>query len=104
MTFGEKIKTARISKHYTQRQLAELINAKHNSISDWEKDKSKPDMDTVELICGALDLSPGYLMDSIKTSAPNSELSDTYTELISLYSKLSEDSQKAIMQILRNLK
>jgi transcriptional regulator with XRE-family HTH domain len=104
MTFGEKIKTARISKHYTQRQLAELINAKHNSISDWEKDKSKPDMDTVELICGVLDLSPGYLMDSVKTSAPNSELSDTYTELIELYSKLSEDSQKAIMQILRNLK
>ena len=104
MTFGEKIKTARISKHYTQRQLAELINAKHNSISDWEKDKSKPDMDTVELICGALDLSPGYLMDSINTSAPNSELSDTYTELIELYSKLSEDSRKAIMQILRNLK
>ena len=104
MTFGEKIKTARISKHYTQRQLAELINAKHNSISDWEKDKSKPDMDTVELICGALDLSPGYLMGNINTSAPNSELSDTYTELIELYSKLSEDSQKAIMQILRNLK
>ena len=104
MTFGEKIKTARISKHYTQRQLAELINAKHNSISDWEKDKSKPDMDTVELICGALDLSPGYLMGSTNTSAPNSELSDTYTELIELYSKLSEDSQKAIMQILRNLK
>lgn len=104
MTFGEKIKTARISKHYTQRQLAELINAKHNSISDWEKDKSKPDMDTVELICGVLDLSPGYLMDSIKTSAPSSEPSDTYTELIELYSKLSEDSQKAIMQILRNLK
>ena len=104
MTFGEKIKTARISKHYTQRQRAELINAKHNSISDWEKDKSKPDMDTVELICGALDLSPGYLMDSIKTSAPSSELSDTYTELIELYSKLSEDSRKAVMQILRNLK
>lgn len=104
MTFGEKIKTARISKHYTQRQLAELINAKHNSISDWEKDKSKPDMDTVELICGVLDLSPGYLMDSVKTSVPSSELSDTYTELIELYSKLSKDSQKAIMQILRNLK
>lgn len=104
MTFGEKIKTARISKHYAQRQLAELINAKHNSISDWEKDKSKPDMDTVELICGVLDLSLGYLMDSVKTSVPSSELSDTYTELIELYSKLSEDSQKAIMQILRNLK
>ena len=104
MTFGEKIKTARISKHYTQRQLAELINAKHNSISDWEKDKSKPDMETVELMCGALGLSRGYLMGSINTSAPNPELSDTYTELIELYSKLSEDSRKAVMQILRNLK
>jgi transcriptional regulator with XRE-family HTH domain len=103
MTFGEKIRNARISKHYTQKQLAELINAKHNSISDWEKDKSKPDMDTVELICGVLDLSPSYLVGS-KPSAPSPELSDTYTELIELYSKLSEDSQNAIMQILRNLK
>ena len=104
MTFGEKIKTARISKHYTQRQLAELINAKHNTNSDWEKDKSKPDMDTVEQISGVHDLSPGQLLDSVKTSVSSSELSDTYTELIELYSKLSEDSQKAIMQILRNLK
>ena len=104
MTLGQKKKTSSISNHYTKRKLSELINAKHNSISDWEKDKSKPDMDTVELICGVLDLSPGYLMDSVKTSAPSSELSDTYTELIELYSKLSEDSQKAIMQILRNLK
>ena len=44
MTFGEKRKTARISKHYTQRQLAELINAKHNSISDWEKGNTEPSL------------------------------------------------------------
>lgn len=36
MTFGEKIKQARIAKKLTQKQLAEKINAKHNSISDWE--------------------------------------------------------------------
>lgn len=37
MTFGEKIKQARTAKKLTQKQLAEKINAKHNSISDWEK-------------------------------------------------------------------
>ena len=51
MTFGEKIKQARTAKKLTQKQLAERINAKHNSICDWEKDKCKPDMDTIELLC-----------------------------------------------------
>ena len=102
MTFGEKIRNARISKHYTQKQLAELINAKHNSVSDWEKDKSKPDMDTVELICGVLEISPSYLVGG-KSSVPNPELSDEYIELIDLYSKLSAENQSAIMQIMKSL-
>ncbi len=102
MTFGEKIRNARISKHYTQKQLAELINAKHNSVSDWEKDKSKPDMDTVELICGVLEISPSYLVGG-KTGVPNPELSDEYMELIDLYSKLSVENRSAIMQIMKSL-
>ena len=32
MTFGEKIKQARTAKKLTQKQLAERIYAKHNSI------------------------------------------------------------------------
>ena len=62
MSFGEKIKSARISKGLTQRQLADAIGAKHNSISDWEKNKNKPDPDTIELLCGVLDISPNYLI------------------------------------------
>ena len=62
MTFGEKIKDARKHKHLTQKQLAELIGAAHNSISDWENDKNKPDPDTIELICGILDIAPNYLL------------------------------------------
>ena len=33
LTFGEKIKDARKSKNLTQKQLAEKIGAKHNSVS-----------------------------------------------------------------------
>ena len=66
MTFGEKLKSARKSKKMTQESLAKLIGAKHNSVSDWENDKSKPDMDTIELLCGALDEYYGAVTPQIR--------------------------------------
>lgn len=64
LTFGEKIKEARKQKNLTQRQLADLIGAAHNSISDWENNKNKPDPDTIELLCGVLKITPNYLLAS----------------------------------------
>lgn len=64
LSFGEKIKSARKSKQLTQRQLADKIGAAHNSISDWENDKNKPDPDTIELLCGVLEITPNYLLAS----------------------------------------
>ena len=64
LSFGEKIKSARKLKKLTQRQLADKIGAAHNSISDWENDKNKPDPDTIELLCGVLDITPNYLLAS----------------------------------------
>lgn len=68
LSFGEKIKSARKSKSLTQRQLADKIGAAHNSISDWENDKNKPDPDTIELLCGVLEsLQTIYLLHHQKT-------------------------------------
>lgn len=64
LSFGEKIKSARKSKKFTQKQLADKIGAAHNSISDWENDKNKPDPDTIELLCGVLEITPNYLLAS----------------------------------------
>lgn len=64
LTFGERLKTARQSKKMTQKELALKIGAKHNSISDWENNKNKPDPDTIELLCGILEISPNYLIGS----------------------------------------
>lgn len=109
MTFGEKLKSARLSSNLTQRQLASLIGSKHNSVSDWEKDKSKPDMDTVELICGVLDLNPSYLMGTksddeygniISSIMDDAELLD----MIADYKELSIEDKKAIRQIISSLK
>lgn len=85
LTFGEKIRNARKIKNFTQKQLAEKIGAKHNSISDWENNKNKPDPDTIELLCGILELTPNYLL-----AASPSEFSPVEKLLIERYRLLDD--------------
>lgn len=109
MTLGEKIKSARKAKGFTQRQLADMVNAKHNSVSDWESNKSKPDMDTVELLCGALDLTPTYLVGSKSDDEYADIIGKIMNEpglldMIDDYKNLSENDKKAIRQIISSLR
>lgn len=108
MTFGDKIKSARIAKKLTQQKLAEIIGAKHNSVSDWENDKSKPDMDTIELICGALDITPSYIMGTKSDEEYGNIVGNLMSEpdmldMIEEYKLLSDDDKKAIRQIISSL-
>lgn len=108
MTFGQKIKSARLAKKLTQKQLAELVNAKHNSVSDWESDRYKPDMDTIELICGALDITPSYIMGT-KTDEEYGNIVGTLMnktdvlDMVEEFMSLNEIDKQAIMQIISSL-
>jgi transcriptional regulator with XRE-family HTH domain len=93
MTFGNKLNKARKIKRLTQKQLAEKIGAKHNSISDWENDKNKPDPDTIELICDALDISANYLLG---TGDPQSLLSPEALEIAQAYENAPLKTKKLI--------
>lgn len=109
MTLGEKIKSARKTKGFTQRELAEMVNAKHNSVSDWESNKSKPDMDTIELLCGALEVTPTWLVGS-KSDDQYAEIigklmnEPGLLDMIDDYRSLSNEDKKAIRQIISSLK
>jgi transcriptional regulator with XRE-family HTH domain len=79
IALGDRIRDARKIKGLTQRQLAHLIGAKHNSISDWENNKNKPDPDTIELLMRALEIDANTLLgfdnkENIKSDAK--ELAD----------------------------
>ena len=90
-TFGERIKEARKQKGLTQKQLADLIGAAHNSISDWENNKNKPDPDTIELLCGVLKITPNYLLASSEENfSPKEKL------LIQKYRFVSEVSPEGV--------
>lgn len=62
MTFGEKIKAARSAKSLKQSELADRLGVSNTTISNWEKNVSKPDVDTLELLCGALGIAPNHLL------------------------------------------
>lgn len=95
LTFGEKIKEARKAKKLTQKQLADKIGAAHNSISDWENDKNKPDPDTIELLCGVLEITPNYLL----ASNPD-EFSPAEKMIIKKYRSLDPYGQETVNYIL----
>lgn len=95
MTFGTRLRESRKSKGFTQKELANQIGAKHNSISDWENDKNKPDPDTIELLCGVLDITPNYLLNT------NSEdFSPQEYEIIKKYRTLDKYGQELVSTIL----
>ena len=56
--FGEKIRAARKAAGMTQKQLAQRLGVSNTSVSNWEKDLSRPDADMIQLLCGILGLSP----------------------------------------------
>lgn len=83
MTFGQRLRQSRTIKKMTQKQLATAVGAKHNSVSDWENDKNKPDPDTIELLCGVLEITPNYLLNSSAddTSPFEKEIIKKYRDL-----------------------
>lgn len=95
LTFGEKIRESRKAQKLTQKQLADAIGAKHNSVSDWENDKNKPDPDTIELLCGVLKITPNYLL---KTS--EDDFSPKEKLIIKKYRDLDDYGKETVSYIL----
>ena len=59
---GSKIKAARIEKKLTQEQIAELLGVSRQTISNWENEKSYPDIISVIKMSECYDISLDYLL------------------------------------------
>ena len=59
---GSKIKAARIEKKLTQEQVAELLGVSRQTISNWENEKSYPDIISVIKMSECYNISLDYLL------------------------------------------
>lgn len=63
MTFGEKLKQARLEAGYTQEELANTMTVSRAAIAKWESDRGMPDMANLKAIAETLNVSIDYLLD-----------------------------------------
>lgn len=68
MTLGERLKKARNNKNISLKELSELLNERGNkvaisTISNWENNRNKPDVDTIFDLCSILNVEPNYMFN-----------------------------------------
>ena len=57
MEIGKQLKEARIKSHLTQEMVSEKINVSRQTISNWENDKSYPDVNSLVLLSEIFQIS-----------------------------------------------
>lgn len=97
MTFGEKLKQARTDAGLKQSELAKIIGTTNTTISNWEKGVSKPDLDMLSYICGALKVRASYFLQPI---LPDDGVSIPEFNLIKKYRSLDPHGQDMVDTIL----
>ncbi len=89
MTLGQKLRSARIAKGWTQPQLADAVHAPIPSISRWETDQRVPRIDALTKLAKALDVPMSYLLDE-KAGYSSSAVVTELREIKELLKKLAE--------------
>ena len=62
MTFGEKLRNARLEAGYTQEELASKLIISRAAIAKWESDRGMPDVKNLKALAGILNVSIHYLL------------------------------------------
>lgn len=60
---GRKIKAIRERRGMSQKDFSERIGAKVTAVSNWESGLTRPDVDTLSVICNVLNVTPSDLLD-----------------------------------------
>lgn len=63
MTFGEKLKKARMEAGHTQEELANKLTVSRAAVAKWESGRGMPDVANLKGIAAALGVSVDYLLD-----------------------------------------
>lgn len=87
----------------TRNDLVRDLGLKYTTIRDWEKGKTVPRMDKVELLANYFRCTTSDLLeDKKKPAAESDELSETKRELLEIVSNLSESEAAVYLAALKS--
>ncbi len=87
MSYGENIRSIRIARGLTQQDLADKLGVTHGAVSSWERERTEPNMETVERMCEILSCKKSQIV-----GADNSRLE----RLSRYYLALNEAEQQQV--------
>lgn len=94
--FADRLKQARKNKGIRQIELAKLLNTTNTSVSNWENNFSKPDLEMIKKLCKVLDVSADYFLEMNQD-----ELSVEEKNFVDLYRLMDEQGKEVIKYILK---
>ena len=99
----KNLKIARNESGYTQKSLALLLNISLQSYSDYENERTEPDLKTLSKIADLLNCSVDYLLDrtddfgSVIASPTAPLLSEEESNLLTLFHKMTHAQKVRFM-------
>src|SRR5262245_1056212 len=101
MTLGYRLRDARKACGYTQRELARMIGAKHNSVSNWENNQNHPDSAMLENLCRILHVTADYLLMGVADAkAAPPELTVDECSMLTKFRAVGNNARGAIIALL----
>lgn len=107
-TAGDRLKWYRKIKGLTQKEVANYLGVKNNTISSWENNKNGIGTDYIWPICQLLEITPsvflGYTTDNLSDIEFQNRLSEVDPKnIIERYYRLPEYAQDSVDNTIENL-
>ena len=100
--FGERLARLREDKGWLQRDLALRVCVKANTISNWEKGISRPNLDQLCLLCQALSVTSDTLLGLDKTGMERT-LNLKEQRILTAIRNATPEMQSAMYQLFVNI-
>lgn len=104
MSFGERLKQARLEKNLLQSELAELLGVSKSAIANYETEVSSPKEEILLKIFDVLNVTPNFLFqDSFTVDKENEFYTLREKNVINMYRKLNDSGKEKTEDYINDL-
>lgn len=104
MSFGERLKQARLEKDLRQSELAELLGVSNSAIANYETEVSSPKEEILLKIFDILQVTPNFLFqDSYTVDKENDFYTPKEKNIVNMYRKLNDSGKEKAEDYINDL-
>jgi len=89
-SFGARIRSIRLSRGITQKELGKMVNKGESTVRMWELGRSEPDIETLKLLAKGLEVSIDNMLNDNELESINVSISRHEADVITAYRQRPE--------------